>query len=75
MKDRTTLVIAHRLSTIVDADCIYFIDHGTVSGSGTHEELIKSTPLYAQYVHNQFKRIYSSSVWIHFFDLEEEITW
>lgn len=56
MKDRTTLVIAHRLSTIVDADCIYFIDHGTVSGSGTHEELIKSTPLYAQYVHNQFKK-------------------
>ena len=56
MKDRTTLVIAHRESTIVDADCIYFIDHGTVSGSGTHEELIKSTPLYAQYVHNQFKK-------------------
>lgn len=56
MKNRTTLVIAHRLSTIVDADRIYFIDHGTVSGSGTHEELIKSTPLYAQYVHNQFKK-------------------
>ena len=55
MKDRMTLVIAHRLSTIVDANKIYFIDHGTVSGSGTHQELIKSTPLYAQYVHNQFK--------------------
>lgn len=56
MKNRTTLVIAHRLSTIVDADRIYFIDHGTVSGAGTHEELVKSTPLYAQYVHNQFKK-------------------
>ena len=55
MKGRTTLIIAHRLSTIVDADQIYFIDHGTVSGSGTHKELIKSTPLYAEYVHNQFK--------------------
>ena len=55
MTNRMTLVIAHRLSTIVDADRIYFIDHGTVSGSGTHEELIKSTPLYAEYVHNQFK--------------------
>lgn len=57
MKDRTTLVIAHRLSTIVDADTIYFIDHGTVSGSGKHEELIKSTPLYAEYVKNQFGRL------------------
>lgn len=56
MKDRTTLVIAHRLSTIVDADNIYFIDHGTVSGHGTHEELVKSTPLYAEYVKNQFKK-------------------
>ena len=56
MKNRMTLVIAHRLSTIVDADRIYFIDHGTVSGSGTHEELVKSTPLYAEYVHNQFKK-------------------
>ena len=56
MKNRMTLVIAHRLSTIVDADRIYFIDHGTVSGSGTHEELVKSTPLYAEYVRNQFKK-------------------
>lgn len=56
MQNRTTLVIAHRLSTIVDADEIYFIDHGTVSGSGKHEELIKSTPLYAEYVKNQFKK-------------------
>ncbi len=56
MKNRMTLVIAHRLSTIVDADRIYFIDHGTVSGSGTHEELVKSTSLYAEYVHNQFKK-------------------
>lgn len=56
MKDRTTLVIAHRLSTIVDADTIYFIDHSTVSGSGKHEDLVKSTPLYAEYVKNQFKK-------------------
>ncbi|QNQ82206.1 ABC transporter ATP-binding protein [Lactobacillus sp. PV012] len=55
MKNRTTLVIAHRLSTIVDANEIYFIDHGTVDGAGTHEQLIKSTPKYAEYVKTQFK--------------------
>ncbi|MCD7136777.1 ABC transporter ATP-binding protein/permease [Limosilactobacillus balticus] len=55
MQGRTTLVIAHRLSTIVDADKIYFIENGTVSGAGTHQELLKTTPLYAQYVKDQFK--------------------
>jgi len=53
MENRTTLVIAHRLSTIVDADNIYFIEHGEVTGSGTHQELLASHELYAEYVHEQ----------------------
>ena len=55
MKGRTTLVIAHRLSTIVDADQIYFIESGRVSGSGTHQELMADVPLYRDYVKIQFK--------------------
>ncbi|MTV83197.1 ABC transporter ATP-binding protein [Secundilactobacillus folii] len=55
MHNRTTLVIAHRLSTIVDASQIYFIEHGQVSGHGTHEELVASHPLYREYVENQMK--------------------
>jgi len=53
MQNRTTLVIAHRLSTIVDADKIYFIEHGSVTGSGTHQELLASHELYAEYVNEQ----------------------
>ncbi len=53
LKGRTTLVIAHRLSTIVDADCIYFIEKGKVTGSGKHQELVKDHPLYASYVAEQ----------------------
>ncbi|MFT8497619.1 ABC transporter ATP-binding protein [Leuconostoc pseudomesenteroides] len=53
MENRTTLVIAHRLSIIVDADNIYFIEHGEVTGSGTHQELLASHELYAEYVHEQ----------------------
>ena len=53
MVNRTTLVIAHRLSTIVGADQIYFIDHGRVTGHGTHKELMRKHKLYAQYVNEQ----------------------
>jgi len=53
MVGRTTLVIAHRLSTIVDADQIYFIENGTVTGHGTHKEMMKDHELYAQYVNEQ----------------------
>ncbi|MGY3729773.1 ABC transporter ATP-binding protein [Lactococcus termiticola] len=53
MKGRTTLVIAHRLSTIVDADKIYFIEKGQVTGAGRHAELVESHPLYGQYVKEQ----------------------
>ncbi|MFT8565947.1 MAG: ABC transporter ATP-binding protein [Liquorilactobacillus satsumensis] len=54
MRNRTTLVIAHRLSTIVDADEIYFIEKGRVSGHGTHQELVAKHELYREYVSNQF---------------------
>lgn len=53
MQGRTTLVIAHRLSTIVDADMIYFIEKGQVTGAGKHQELIATHPLYAKYVSEQ----------------------
>lgn len=53
MIGRTTLVIAHRLSTIVDADQIYFIERGQVTGHGTHKQLMQDHELYAQYVNEQ----------------------
>jgi ATP-binding cassette subfamily B protein len=50
---RTMIVIAHRLSTVVDSDLIIVLDQGKVVGSGTHSQLVKSTPLYKQLAKHQ----------------------
>jgi len=39
-EDRTTFIIAHRLSTITHADKIVLIEHGEITESGTHQELM-----------------------------------
>jgi ABC-type multidrug transport system fused ATPase/permease subunit len=52
-ENRTLIVIAHRLSTVVDSDQIVVLDHGRVVGTGTHSELIASTPLYKQLAKHQ----------------------
>jgi len=52
-KNRTLIVIAHRLSTVVDSDQIIVLERGKVVGVGTHSELVKSTPLYAELAKHQ----------------------
>ncbi|NBU22682.1 MAG: ABC transporter ATP-binding protein [Actinobacteria bacterium] len=52
-KDRTLIVIAHRLSTVVDSDQIIVLKSGEIIGTGTHSELVKSTPLYAELAKHQ----------------------
>jgi len=39
MRRRTSFIIAHRLSTIRNSDIIFYIDHGRILESGTHDEL------------------------------------
>ncbi len=54
MRGRTSFVIAHRLSTIRDADCILFMDHGTIIEQGSHTELLKRGGAYAALYQSQF---------------------
>jgi ATP-binding cassette subfamily B protein len=51
--NRTLVVIAHRLSTVVDSDLIIVLEAGKVVGQGTHSELVKSSPLYAELAKHQ----------------------
>ncbi|MFF3028718.1 ABC transporter ATP-binding protein [Microbacterium sp. NPDC057944] len=51
--DRTLVVIAHRLSTVVDSDQIIVLQDGVVAGTGTHAELVESTPLYRDLARHQ----------------------
>ncbi|TFE22580.1 ABC transporter ATP-binding protein [Cohnella luojiensis] len=55
MKGRTTIVIAHRLSTVVDADQIIFLDKGSITGIGTHEQLVVSHELYREFAEQQLR--------------------
>lgn len=55
MQDRTTLVIAHRLSTVLGADAIAVLNEGRIESIGTHEELLKQSPLYKRLASLQFK--------------------
>lgn len=48
MKGKTVIVIAHRLSTIMMMDRIVVIENGTVSDTGTHEELLTRKGTYAK---------------------------
>jgi ABC-type multidrug transport system fused ATPase/permease subunit len=52
-KGRTTIIIAHRLSTIQNSDIIFVMSNGEIVDSGTHAELLNSSPEYQRLVHAQ----------------------
>tara|TARA_B100000902_G_scaffold157872_1_gene153975 strand:+ start:4315 stop:5994 length:1680 start_codon:yes stop_codon:yes gene_type:complete len=54
MQDRTSFVIAHRLSTVRGADNIYVLDNGKVVESGTHEDLLSMSGIYAELCRTSF---------------------
>src|SRR5689334_4147611 len=51
--DATVFIVAQRVSTIMDADQILVLDQGRLVGSGTHRELMESSPVYREIVLSQ----------------------
>ena len=51
----TKLIIAQRISSVQDADMIIVMENGQVDAVGTHEELMKTSPIYQEVYYSQQK--------------------
>lgn len=52
----TTVIVSQRVSTVRDADMICILDHGSVAGLGTHDELYTTCQLYREICQSQLRR-------------------
>ena len=51
----TKLIIAQRVSSVQDADMIIILDNGQVVATGTHDELLQTSPIYQEVYYSQQK--------------------
>ena len=52
----TTVIVSQRVSTVRDVDMICVLDHGSVAGLGTHDELYTTCQLYREICQSQLRR-------------------
>lgn len=53
LKGTTTIVIAEKISSVIHANRILVMDEGRVVGIGTHQELLETSPVYAEIYQTQ----------------------
>ena len=56
LKDTTRLIVAQRIGTIRDADKIIVLDEGKMVGMGTHDELMRTCPVYQEIARSQLSQ-------------------
>jgi ATP-binding cassette, subfamily B, multidrug efflux pump len=52
-RDRTCIMVAQRISSVLNADQILVLNDGRVVASGTHEQLVASSPVYREIYESQ----------------------
>lgn len=52
----TAVIVSQRVSTVRDADMICVLNHGSVAGLGTHDELYAACQLYREICQSQLRR-------------------
>lgn len=53
LKGTTKLIVGQRIGTIRNADTIVVLDHGTIAGMGTHDQLMKTCSVYHEIAASQ----------------------
>jgi ABC-type multidrug transport system fused ATPase/permease subunit len=53
MRGKTTVIMTHNLNLIRSADCILVVDQGRIMEKGTHDELLATGRIYAEYYAKQ----------------------
>ena len=53
LAESTKIIIAQRISSVMDADKIIVMNEGTVTGAGTHDELMKNNTEYREIYNSQ----------------------
>lgn len=51
--ETTKIIIAQRISSVKEADIIFVLDEGQISGFGTHEELLENNKIYKEVYESQ----------------------
>lgn len=51
--ETTKIIIAQRISSVKDADVIFVLDDGRISGCGTHEQLLETNTIYREVYDSQ----------------------
>lgn len=54
--DKTVFIVSQRASSVMNCDIIITLEDGVIVGMGTHEELIKNSPVYEEIYYSQYER-------------------